>query len=157
MGHSLTDLPCHLVFSTKYRVQWIEKRFESDLYSYILGIILHKKGQLIEIGGIEDHVHILACFHQSRSIASMVGAIKSNSSSYGKRLMDNDDFSWQTGYAAFNVSRSQVPRVRTYIQKQREHHKKMTYQEEIRKLCRLHNVNFDESFFEEPSRSRSDD
>ena len=51
MGHSRTDLLCHVVFGTKYRTPWIEERFEADLYAYIGGIIERKGSHVIQIGG----------------------------------------------------------------------------------------------------------
>ncbi len=40
------------------------------------------------------------------------------------------DFGWQDGYGAFAVSKFELPDVLRYIQKQREHHLKKTFQEE---------------------------
>ncbi len=150
MAHSHTSLKYHIVFSTKHRLPWVTAELEPELHAYIGGIIGNKSGQMIEIGGIEDHLHILAGFHQSRSVAGMVGAIKSNSSSFGKEIASNPSFSWQSGYAAFTVSESQVPKVKRYIQCQKRHHRKMTFEDEIRQLCRRHGIKLDESFFENP-------
>ena len=148
MPHSRTSLKFHIVFSTKYRLPWITAEVEPKLHSYIGGIIRHKGGQMIEVGGVEDHIHVLAGFHQSRSVAGMVGAIKSNSSSFGKEITDNPSFSWQLGYAAFSVSESQVPKVKRYIQRQKEHHQRMTYEGEIQQLFQRHGIKAGESFFE---------
>ena len=101
---------------------------------------------MIEIGGVADHVHILANFHASRSVAGVVGAIKSNSSRLGKELLDNADFGWQEGYGGFSVSESEVERVRLYIRNQKQHHRRMTYEDEIRKICRRYGVKPDEAF-----------
>ncbi len=155
MSHSRTCLKFHIVFSTKYRLPWITADIEPELYAYIGGIIENKSGQMIEIGGIEDHIHILAGFHQSRSVASMVGAIKSNSSSFGKEITHNPSFGWQPGYAAFSVSESQVTRVKRYLQRQKEHHQKMTFEGEVHRLCRRHGIQLDESFFDKESVTRA--
>ncbi len=149
MSHSLVDSKHHIVFSTKYRLPLITAELQPQLYAYIGGIIRNKGGQMIEIGGIEDHVHILARLHQTRSLAAMVGAIKSNSSSFGKDKLGNPAFGWQMGYGAFSVSESRVLRVRLYIQRQKEHHRRMTYEEEVRGLCRRHGIKFDESFLKD--------
>jgi REP element-mobilizing transposase RayT len=146
MPHSFTSLKYHIVFGTKYRLPLITERFERELYAYIGGIIYNKSGQLIEIGGIEDHIHILTGFHQSRSVASMVGAIKSNSSSFGKESSDDHTFGWQMGYAAFTVSESQVARVKRYIRRQKIHHQTLSFEDEMRTLFQRHGVEFDEAF-----------
>ncbi len=146
MPHSLTFFKSHIIFSTKYRVEWITDDAAPRLYAYMAGVAKNKKAYAIEIGGIEDHVHILASFPASRSVASVVGAIKSNSSRVGKELLDNEGFGWQGGYAAFSVSESEVERVRRYIRNQRHHHRRMTYEDEIRKICQRHGVKPDEAF-----------
>ncbi|MCP3961577.1 MAG: transposase, partial [bacterium] len=69
MPHSHTSLKYHVVFSTKYRLPWITAELEPKLYAYIGGILRRKDGQMVEIGGVEDHIHLLAGFHQSRSVA----------------------------------------------------------------------------------------
>ena len=149
MPHSHTCLKYHIVFNIKHRLPWITADLEAELYAFIGGIIRNKSGQMIEIGGIEDHVHVLAGFHQSRSVAGMVAAIKSNSSRFGKELSGNPAFGWQAGYAAFTVSASQVPKVELYIQRQKEHHHTMSYEDEVRRLCQRHGIKLEESFFED--------
>ncbi len=146
MPHSLTFLKNHIIFSTKYRVEWITDDVALRLYAYMAEVAKSKKAYVIEIGGIEDHVHILANFHASRSVAGVVGAIKANSSRFGKELLDNEGFGWQEGYVAFSVSESEVERVRRYIRNQREHHRRMTYEDEIRKICQRYGVKPDEAF-----------
>jgi len=56
------------------------------------------------------------------------------------------DFYWQGGYGAFSVSEFNVVRVRTYIERQEEHHREITFQEEFRALCRKHAVQIDERY-----------
>ena len=49
-------------------------------------------------------------------------------------------FGWQLGYGAYSVSESQVPKVKEYIKNQKEHHKKMTFQEECKKFIKYHGL-----------------
>ena len=58
----------------------------------------------------------------------------------------NKDFYWQNGYAAFSVSESNAPEVKKYIQNQEEHHRKMTFQDELRKLLDRHHIDYDERY-----------
>ena len=55
-------------------------------------------------------------------------------------------FGWQTGYGAFTVSHSKRLEVKRYIARQREHHKKMTYPDEFRKLLKKHEIVFKEEY-----------
>ena len=56
------------------------------------------------------------------------------------------EFEWQGGYADFSVSQSNLPQVKEYIANQEEHHRKMTFQDEVRALLRKHEVEFDERY-----------
>jgi hypothetical protein len=62
-----------------------------------------------------------------------------------KRLKEEGfhGFGWQNGYGAFSVSESNVESVTAYIVNQAEHHKKFSYQEEIREIFKRHRVAFD--------------
>ena len=55
-------------------------------------------------------------------------------------------FAWQDGYGAFSVSNSHVDAVVAYIKGQEEHHKKVSFQDELRKICALYNVQLDERY-----------
>ena len=56
------------------------------------------------------------------------------------------DFYWQAGYGAFSVSESNVKKARDYVAAQEEHHRKVSFQEELRALCRKHDVQVDERY-----------
>lgn len=96
----------------------------------------------LEIGGVEDHVHLLAKFKASVSVSDMLRLIKANSSKWANERMDGE-FAWQEGYAAFSVSESQVVPVRRYIRNQVQHHRRQSYQEEFVALLERHGVDYD--------------
>jgi len=79
---SFTQLTYHIVFGTKYRRPSIKDNVRERLYEYIGGTIRAKKGRLIEIGGVEDHVHILAGLAPTEALANVVRDIKANSSKW---------------------------------------------------------------------------
>jgi hypothetical protein len=56
------------------------------------------------------------------------------------------DFQWQGGYADFSVSQSNVEQVTRYIARQEEHHKTVSFQDELRALLRKHNLEWDERY-----------
>ena len=58
----------------------------------------------------------------------------------------NPLFAWQAGYAAFSVSQSNIDVVANYIAKQEEHHRKVSFQDELRALLKRHGVEFDERY-----------
>lgn len=137
MPTSYCHLTVHIIFSTKERYRFITNEIKDALQHYIGGIINNHNGQSIIIGGTDDHAHILCLMPKEMSIADFVRSIKSNSS---KWIHDkyHADFSWQTGYAAFAVSKSNVEAVRNYILNQEEHHKKESFQVEFDKFMKAH-------------------
>ena len=123
MAGTFTNLLYHSVFSTKHRTPLVTTDIQAGLYEYMGGIIRGEGGVLLEIGGMADHVHLLAKFKPAKSVSEMLNRIKAKSSGWmNSERLPRGGFSWREGYAAFTVSESQVPGVRQYIQTQDEHH-----------------------------------
>jgi putative transposase len=143
---SLVKIIVHVVFSTKDRVRMITPEVEPRLFGYISGIIENNGARMIIAGGDADHIHILISIRRV-DIAELIGDIKRESS---KWMKDQDPafrkFYWQRGYGAFSIGQSQVPAAKRYILNQKEHHKKQTFQDEFRELCRKYEVDLDERF-----------
>ena len=94
----------HIVFSTKERAPLIYgNEIRDRLYEYLGGVIQGEKGSLLEIGGVEDHVHLLTRFGAAIAVSEMVQRIKGNSSHWLNQ-QSGIWFAWQNGYAAFTVS-----------------------------------------------------
>lgn len=143
---TFTKLSYHLVFSTKQRQPIIKEEFQTRLYAYLGGIIAAKKGHLIEVGGIEDHIHILANLSPTQSISEKLREIKANTSKWSNENFQQPRFEWQKGYGAFTVSYSQIESVTRYIQNQKEHHKTKTFVDEYVGFLKLHNIKFDSQY-----------
>jgi putative transposase len=140
MAQSLSHLIVHAVFSTKDRRALLRsEEIRSETYSYMAGILKNLQCHPIKIGGADDHVHILSSLSKNIAFAEMIGRVKGSSS---KRLSEKGvlGFAWQNGYGAFSVSESSVEAVTAYISDQAEHHRKFSYQEELRELLKRHRV-----------------
>jgi REP element-mobilizing transposase RayT len=147
MGQSCTDLLVHLIFSTKHRTPWIDAHLRPTLHAYLGGIARNLKCPAIRIGGVEDHVHALVRLHSTVSIASLVNALKANSSGWIHQEMPAlRDFAWQSGYGGFSVSRSLADRVEIYIARQEEHHKTMDFRTELLEFLSRHKIEYDERY-----------
>jgi REP element-mobilizing transposase RayT len=106
-----------------------------ELHHYLGGILTNLDCQPILIGGVEDHVHMLSTLSRTRQAAEMVKEVKRGSSLWIKgQSTDLKDFAWQNGYGIFSIGFSQAPAVRRYIAGQEEHHRRMTFQDEFRRL-----------------------
>ena len=113
---------------------------------YIAGIIANKDGQALEIGGVEDHIHLLTSCSPRIALADFIRDVKANSSKWLREERGRELFQWQTGYSAFTVSGSQVKIVRRYVRNQVEHHRKQSFEEEYRTLLLRHGIKFDERY-----------
>src|SRR5262245_25058838 len=146
MPQSLVRNLLHLVYSTKNRSSWITADVRPKLFAYQAGIFKEWDSPAIIIGGVEDHVHALFALSKNHPLIKIVEEVKKGSSKWMKTATGNADFYWQNGYAAFSVSKSNEPAVYQYIQTQEEHHRKMSYQDELRELLKRHQVAFDERY-----------
>ncbi|WP_149495413.1 IS200/IS605 family transposase [Roseiconus lacunae] len=141
---AFTNLLFHIIHSTKYREPTIRSEWQDDLYAYVGGIVRDQKGTLLKIGGVEDHVHLLAKLSPTIAISDVLRTPKSNSSKWINERSDvTRKFEWQSGYAAFSVSESQLPAVAEYTANQAEHHRKKTFQEEFLAILPKHHIEFD--------------
>ena len=137
----------HCVFSTKERRPMITPALQERLWPYLGGIARENKMTAIEIGGVEDHVHILLSLPSTISIAKALQLIKGGSSKWVHETFPEQNlFRWQVKYGAFSVSVSQLDRIIDYIKQQPEHHRKMTFKEEFVALLKKHRINYDERY-----------
>ncbi|RYD70504.1 MAG: transposase [Verrucomicrobiaceae bacterium] len=146
MSQSLSIVYLHVTFSTKERVPFLKQReFRSELHAYVGAISRQIDCPPVIVGGVEDHIHVLVRFSRTISQADWVKEVKRASSLWIKsRDSSVRDFAWQSGYGAFSVSVSNLEAVRVYIEKQEEHHRRMTFQDEYRALLRKHGCAWDE-------------
>ena len=56
------------------------------------------------------------------------------------------DFSWQRGYGAFTVSKSNVEQVSQYIRRQKEHHQKISFRDELIQFLKANGIEYDERY-----------
>ncbi|MBK9155817.1 MAG: IS200/IS605 family transposase [Chloracidobacterium sp.] len=141
MSH--TRMIYHIIFATKDRFPMIGSSWEEELYRYLAGIVKNHKGVVIAINGTPDHVHLLVVLPPS-DFPAFMRELKASSSKWAKRHFAK--FSWQRRYGAFTVSESAVETVGDYIRRQKEHHKRRTFEAEYTELLRRHSIEFDEAY-----------
>lgn len=147
MPQSYTNLIYHIVFSTKNRSPLITDGVKTRLYDYIGGTIRKQGGIALAIGGMSDHLHILAKLRADKAVSDVVRDLKANASGWMKEVFaELKDFSWQNGYGAFTVSASQIEKVKEYIANQERHHQKRSFRDEFIALLKANGVEFDEKY-----------
>lgn len=148
MPQSLSVVYLHLVFSTKDRRTFLrDQSIRGEMHAW-LGSASGELGcPSILVGGVEDHVHILARHGRTISQADWVKELKRTSSVWIKECDARaGDFAWQAGYGVFSVSASNLETVRNYVARQGEHHRKQNFQEEFRTLLQKHGEAWDEKY-----------
>jgi len=147
MPQSLACLHTHIIFSTKERAESLPPALQGELHAYMATVIQNMGCYPVIINSMPDHIHILAGLGRTSSVSDVVKDIKTASSRWIKaRDSRSHAFAWQSGYATFAVSASNVDKVRDYIANQAEHHKKLSFQEEYRAFLQRHRVAFDERY-----------
>jgi putative transposase len=147
MAQSLSKVYVHITFSTKDRHHLIDENIKESLFQYLGGVCKGLECYPVQVGGYTDHVHILCLL--SRKIAQMdlLEEIKKQSSKWIKTQgMAYSNFYWQDGYGIFSVNPTQVNVVVEYIKNQGEHHKTVSFQDELRAFLKKYKVEYDERY-----------
>ncbi|ANF53027.1 transposase [Chryseobacterium glaciei] len=147
MPQSLVKNYIHIIFSTKYRNDFIDEKIEKELFSYIAIICKDFESSALQIGGTDNHIHILCLLSRKIALMKLVQEIKSHSSKWiktkGKRY---EDFFWQEGYGAFSVSEKNIYATINYIKNQREHHQNQSFKDEMIGILKKHKIQYDEKY-----------
>lgn len=147
MADTFSQIYIQIVFAVKGRDALINESWELNLHQYISGIIANKKQKLYAINGTSDHIHFLISISPSCCISDLVREIKKSSTNY---IMDKQlsklRFQWQEGYGAFSYSYSEIPNVISYINNQKEHHRKITFKDEYKKFLNDANIEFKDEY-----------
>ena len=117
------------------------------LHKYIYGIVQKNKCIPYQIGGVEDHIHIVTSIHPSVALARLVKDIKVSSNLF---IKSNNLFpgfiGWQNGYGAFTYSFEAKDNLINYVKNQKAHHSKQTIKQEYKSLLNEHGVSYDEQY-----------
>jgi REP element-mobilizing transposase RayT len=147
MPQSLAKIYIHLIFSTKNRERVLPDGIRPDLHAYIGGTFTGLGCSPIEINTEPDHAHLLFLMTRTETLSDVVRQVKKSANHWLRaRGPGFANFHWQGGYGAFSVSQSAVEEVRGYIRGQREHHKRVSFQEEFRAFLNRYEVEFDEQY-----------
>jgi putative transposase len=143
MAHTFTNLWFHVIFGTKGREPSIDQGSRADLHAYLGGIVRELNGIATGVNGTDDHVHALIKCPPTLCIADALRLVKTNSSKWMHEKQRRPSFAWQSGYAAFTVSESGLRAVRSYIERQEEHHRTRTFTEEYLEFLEKNHVEYD--------------
>jgi putative transposase len=147
MAQSLSKVLLHLVFSTKGRDCLIPASVQDDLHTYLAGACRGLGAEAFRVGGSADHVHIACSLPRTVTVSDLVQQIKQTSSRW---LKERDPacrgFQWQAGYGAFSLGQSQLGALLRYIDRQDEHHAKVTFRDEFLALLKRYRLEYEERY-----------
>ncbi len=140
MPQSLANILIHLVFSTKDRAPLIDDLWRDELHGYI-------GGNLLAANSVADHIHLFFPLPRTITVADLVKEIKTGATKWvHEKFPRLGGFHWQAGYGAFSISPSHKPAVLRYIAEQQEHHRKVSFQDEYRRLLEKYAIPYDERY-----------
>ena len=145
MPQSLSKVYLHCVFSTKNRIPLITNEIRPDLHAYIIGTLSNIGSYVNEIYANPEHIHILCTLPRMITIADLISITKTSSSKWLKKK-GIKKFGWQDGYGTFSVSASKIQVVQRYLLNQPQHHKSITFKDELRPFFREYDIDYDEKY-----------
>lgn len=146
MANTYTQIYMHIIFAVARREAMIADDWVNELYRYIVGTCQKRNHFVHAINGTKDHVHMLIGMHPTESVASLVKELKGQSSRWINEKFLHGAFSWQSGYGAFSYSRSLLPAVIRYINNQREHHRHISFQEELADIFQKAGIDYNPEY-----------
>ena len=148
MPQSLANVLVHIVFSTKDRVPFLKDEIvRNQLHAQLGGTSKTLNCPPLIVGGVDDHIHLLAGQSRTISLSDWVKELKRVTSIWIKQQSPElKRFAWQAGYGAFSVSQSQSRRVVQYIREQELHHQKADFKAEFREFLKRREIDDDERY-----------
>ncbi len=138
----------HIVIGTKYHQPTISEEHCRDLYGYIYGYLKAKKAFVHRINGMPDHIHILVDLHPSTNISDLIRDLKLATNRF---IKDHHDWysmfsSWEKEYYASSESKAEQEVIKEYIINQKEHHKWISWREELLQMAAKDGIVIDERY-----------
>ena len=142
-----TQILYQIVFSTKNRERTLTKNNRDRVFKFMSGVLKNKKCHLYQIGGVEDHIHIITHLHPEVALSSLVKDLKLGTTNLIKteRLFNNFD-GWQNGFGAFTYDIHSKERLIQYVMNQEEHHQKKDFLTEYKEILKEFEIEFEEKY-----------
>jgi REP element-mobilizing transposase RayT len=151
MANTYSQLYVHYVFAVQNRLCRINNKWQDKLYKYMSGIIDQQGHTLYVINGMSDHIHILISMTPKQAPSDLMYHLKRSSSLWiNQSRLSDGKFSWQEGFGAFSLGKSQLPEKIKYIEEQQEHHRKKSFTEEYLQFLKENDIEYDERYIFKP-------
>jgi REP element-mobilizing transposase RayT len=146
MPSTYGSLHLHVVFSTHERRRQIANIWKPRLHAWLQSCLRQAQAMPLVVGGIDDHVHLLFGMPPRLALSALIGDVKRASSRWVHREIGMPLFAWQEGYSYFAVGADAIPSVHRYVTNQEEHHRKVSFRDELIRLMEENGVEYDEKY-----------
>jgi putative transposase len=145
---TFTQILYQIVFGSKDYTNFLNRENQGKLFGYIVGMLNKRNCHSYQVGGYANHVHIVTHLSPTINLADLVREIKK--ASHEMMVRDRKSFpdfpGWQVGYGAFTYHISMKPILINYVLNQEQHHKGITFKEEMIQLLNDNQVQFMEEY-----------
>jgi putative transposase len=131
------EINLHIVWHTKGSLPLLTPDVERFTHHYIRGRLINTAGVFIhEIGGTENHVHVVISVAPTVLISELIGRVKGSSSHEANRQFPRGRrvLEWQDGYGVVSFGTKDMDWVRAYVRNQREHHARGSVHDRLERL-----------------------
>ena len=123
MRDALVQVYLHFIWGTWDRLPLVTLENERQVYDAILEKCKKLGSTVIAIGGMPNHIHMLVRFPATKSVADFIKGVKGSTSHLMTHQVNAEEFfKWQGSYAVFSICEREVPKIKVYIQHQKDHH-----------------------------------
>lgn len=130
----------HAVWGTKCHFPFLTEAIKQKVISHIRENAYNKQIFIDRLNGHTEHLHCLFGLNADLSIAKTLQLIKGESAFWiNKQQLIKSKFEWADEYFSVSVSESLLDKVRVYIDRQEEHHNKVTFMQEYEEFIRKYN------------------
>jgi putative transposase len=143
-----TQILYQLVFGSKDYTPFLSKENEEIIFGYIAGVLKNKSCHSYIVGGASNHIHIITHIHPTICPAYLIKDIKEASHALicREKSLFRNFTEWQVGYGAFTYHISSKKSLIDYVKNQSEHHKIISYKDELIRLLQENDINFNVDF-----------
>ena len=147
MSSTFSQIYIQVIFAVKGRENLIKNDWEEELYKYISGILRNKEQKMLAINGMPDHIHFLIGMKPSCCLSDLIREVKKSSNEFiNEKKFTKHKFYWQDGFGAFSYSHSSLDNVISYINNQKEHHKRQTFRDEYLTFLKKFQIDYKDEY-----------
>jgi putative transposase len=145
MGNVQTRLFMHMILTTRRSAPFITPDIEPGLHERLAEIIKEERCQPLEIGGSEEHVHVLLRYRATTVLSDLFAKLQADSARWVReKFPEFDGFAWDDTEIMFSIGGDEVPGEAEKIQMQPATHRNVTYREELVKVLTEAGIEFKE-------------